>query len=197
MINIIFFTGDWKFDWNLRNVFNLLLLFYDTWGEQILISSLISLISERKTNSESGGDKHLHHALSDRSRCKERTGRPTNGQCDSSCEQSEAEQTLQGSRIRLDWLFQSHKDDSGMIWTVGVHLGTQSSFVIGCCLPALASLSVRDRPSSVNTEKLPEGDSTRKINEDQSVVSAFKQLTVWWGKWTNKPFSRGGRLSTC
>lgn len=76
---------------------------------------MISLTSERNTNGESGGDKHLHHALSDRSRCKERTGRPTNGQCDSSCEQSKAEQALQGSRIRPDWLFQSHKDDNGMI----------------------------------------------------------------------------------
>lgn len=102
MINIIFFTGDWKFVCNLRNLFNLLLSFYDTLGEQILIYSMISLTSERNTYGESGGDKHLHHALSDRSRCKERTGRPTNGQCDSSCEQSKAEQTLQGSRIRLD-----------------------------------------------------------------------------------------------
>lgn len=80
MINIFFFlhvignlTGIWETYSN--SCYYFMILWRNRYWKKN--SSLTSLTSERNTNSESEGDKHLHHTLSDRSRCHERIGQPT------------------------------------------------------------------------------------------------------------------------
>lgn len=106
--------------------------------------------------------------------------------------------------LRLDWLSQSHKDDNGMDrqWGDLNRWCPPWDTVIICdwlLLNSFGFISERDpvffcKHWEASIEKI----TVLRFNEDWSVVSAFKQLTVWWGKWTkHKPFSRGGRPSTC